>query len=130
MTRPRRKDGEARACPADRTRAYRRAATRPPVRTQVDGLLAELDRLQVLTARGDLATARGAALTAAHAALALVVTPAVDEDDRRLRRDTLLVKAVPDLERAGLDHVGGLVAAALVHDGDPAALARGVGTPQ
>ena len=37
---------------------------------------------------------------------------------------------VPVLDRAGLDHVAGLIAAALVHDGNPCAIARGVATPQ
>ncbi len=113
-----------------RIAAYRRAATRRPVQPQIDRLLGDLGRLQVELTGGDLAAARGAALTVAHAALVLAVTPAVDEDDRRRRRETLRTVVVPVLDRAGLDHVGGLIAAALVHDGNPCAIARGVATPQ
>ncbi len=113
-----------------RIAAYRRAATRPPVQPQIDRLLRDLGRLQVLITGGNLAAARGAALVVAHAALVLAVTPAVDTHDRRRRRETLRNVVVPVLDRAGLDHVAELIAAALIHDGNPCAIARGVATPQ
>ena len=113
-----------------RIAAYRRTATRRPVQPQIDRLLGDLDCLQAALTGGDLVAARGAALIVAHAALVLAVISAVDEDDRRRRRETLHSVVVPVLDRAGLDHVGGLIAAALVHDANPCAIARGVATPQ
>ncbi len=113
-----------------RIAAYRRTATRRPVQPQIDRLLGDVGHLQALMTGGDPAAARGAALTVAHAALVLAVTPAVEADDRRRRRETLRNVVVPVLDRAGLDHVAGLIAAALVHDGNPCAIARGVATPQ
>ena len=113
-----------------RIAAYRRTATRRPVQPQIDRLLRDLGRLQALMTGGDLAAARGAALTVAHAALVLAVTPAVEADDCRRRRETLRNVVVPVLDRAGLDHVGGLIAAALVHDENACVIVRGVPTPQ
>ena len=113
-----------------RIAAYRRAATRPSVQPQIDRLLGDVGRLQALMTGGDPAAARGAALIVAHAALVLAVTPAVEADDRRRRRETLRNVVVPVLDRAGLDHVGGLIAAALVHDENACVIVRGVATPQ
>ena len=113
-----------------RIAVYRRTATRRPVQPQIDRLLGDLGCLQVALTGGDPAAARGAALIVAHTALVLAVTSAVDEDDRRRRRETLGIIVMPVLDRAGLDHVGGLIAAALVHDANPCAIARGVATPQ
>ena len=113
-----------------RIAAYRRTATRRPVQPQIDRLLRDVGHLQALMTGGDLAAARGAALTVAHAALVLAVTPAVEADDCRRRRETLRNVVVPVLDRAGLDHVGGLIAAALVHDENACVIVRGVPTPQ
>ena len=105
-------------------RLYRGEARRPMVRVQVDRVLADLDRLRVLTARGDSAIARGAALATAKAALVLSVTPAANQGDRSLRREVLREEVVPALHGVGLDHVGPLIEAALALDVDPAVVAR------
>lgn len=111
-------------------RAYRRAARRPSVGVQSDGLLADLDRLRVLMDGGDAGLARGAALSVARAALALSVTPVVEERLRSRRRRLLCEAVSPVLRRAGLGHVESLLQAALVLDVDPSTIGRGRETMQ
>ena len=106
--------------PRKRVVAYRRAAMRPPIREQVNGLLRDL-ACQRLLAGSRSPHARGAALAVGFAALRLAVTPVRAEDDRR-PRDEALQNALPCLDRTGLGHIGSFVAAALACDVDPARL--------
>lgn len=108
--------------------ALRRGTAWPPIGMQIERLTTDLDAHRRLAAAGDSLT-RSAVLAAAHAALRLAVTPVTAEADRHLRCRALNV-AVGALAMAGLPHVGELVRAALLHDGDPAVVARGVERPQ
>lgn len=112
----------------EKAAAYRRDAVQALVRVQIERLGADLDAYLRLVEVDDL-RARGAALAAAHAALVLASRTVAAEADRHLRR-TALDTALPVLVQAGLGHLVELVAAALVHDGDPAVQAHGVERPQ
>ena len=114
----------------ERVKAYRRAAARAPVRAQISQIMTDVANLSVLSSRQDLEGARGMALALAHGALALAVTPASGEDDRRHRGKVLRGTVLPVLASAGLGHVEVLVEVALAHEGDPARKAKGVETKQ
>ena len=113
-----------------RAAAYRCAAARTPLRAQVERALTDLMNLSVLSSRQDRAGARGAALALAQTALVLAVTSASAEDDLRRRATILRETILPALGSAGLGHLGILIEAALVHEGDLAGKAAGVETRQ
>lgn len=121
-------DGLARPSP-EQVEVYRRAAARPPVAVQVAQISTDLLNLSILRPQ-DIPLARGAALALAHGALKLAVTLVVDAGDRRRRSEVLRDEVMPVLVGGGLEHVVGLVEAALAHDGDPGRLGRGVETKQ
>ena len=95
---------------------------RPMVDPSLDDWLrrlrADLDAHRCLVAAGD-PLASGALIAAAHQVLSLSVIVLTSAHERQRRR-TELDSALSELADAGLDHLGALVAAALIHDGCPA----------
>lgn len=124
-----RPDGRSAHPSREQVEVYRRTAARPPVAVQVAQISTDLKNLSTLTGQHS-PLARGAALALAHGALKLAVTPVVDVGDRRRRSKVLRDEVMPVLVGGGLEHVVGLVEAALAHDGDPGRLGRSVETKQ
>ena len=110
---------------ARQLKAYRRAARRPDIRSQVDRLLDDLGRLGLPRGDDDPPLPSGVALALVQATLELAITAAANDEDRALKGHVLRGNILPALDAVEFGHVSALVEAALAFDIDASAVITG-----